>query len=111
MLKLAIIMIISFLISGWTLPPGNLPTTSIRNLLKHHLCLRTIASKSLLKYLSLYATKKEEADQLKRLATNAKAYNLWKVDHPGAIDVFREFPSIRVDASGLMYRLKVLQPR
>ena len=73
--------------------------------------MRTPASKSLLKYLSLFATEKEEADQLKRLATKPKAYDLWKMDHPGAIDVFREFPSIKVDASGLLYRLKVLQPR
>ena len=65
----------------------------------------------MLQFLSDNASNPNEAAQLKRLATNTRAYNLWKINHLGVIDVLRKFPSIMVDSSGFMYRLKPLQPR
>ena len=33
------------------------------------------------------------------------------MDHLGVIDVLRKFPSVKVDSSAFIYRLKQLQPK
>ena len=99
------------LYTGWKKAENDLPVSTLHNLLKYHVCMRSSVSKEMLQYLSDNASNPNESCQLKRLATNRREYNLWKQDHLGIIDVFRKFPSIMVDASGLIYRLKPLQPR
>ena len=96
---------------GWILALGKTAATSVRNLLKHHVSLRSSPAKSMLEFLSNHCTNKSDASQLKRLAKNDKAHDLWKLDNPGLIDVFRTFPSIRVDSSALLYRMKTIEPR
>ena len=65
----------------------------------------------MLQFLGDNASDPNESAQLKRLATNRREYKLWKMDHLGIVDVFQKFPSIMVDASGFLYRLKPMQPR
>ena len=96
---------------GWTEASGNKPPSTIRRLLKHHVDLRSIPTKSVLKFLSNYALNSSERSQLKELATNSDLYESWKVDQPVLIDVFKGFPSLNVDSSSLVYMMKTLQPR
>ena len=65
----------------------------------------------MLEFLSKHALNNVEALKLKQLAINEKAHELWKLDHPGLIDVLRNFQSIRADSSSLVYMMKTLQPR
>ena len=81
------------------------------NLLKYHLDLRSTPTKSMLEFFSKHASNNTEELQLKRLALNEKAYELWKGDHPGLTDIMRNFPSILVDSSSLVYMMTPLQPR
>ena len=99
------------ILSGWILAPGQKSSASIFDLIKYHLDLRSSPTKSMLKFLSKHASNSTEALQLKRLAVNEKAHELWKWDHPGLIDVLRNFQSIRVDSSSFVYMMKTLQPR
>ena len=96
---------------GWSKAENDLPATDLYNMLKYHVCMKSGVSREMLQFLSENASNPNEAAQLKRLATNRRAYNLWKTDHLGVIDVLKKFPSIMVDASGFIYRLKPLQPR
>ena len=84
---------------------------SVFDLIKYHLDLRSSPSKDMLGFLSKHSSNNTDALQLKRLAVNEKAYELWKWDQPGLIDVFKNFQSIRVDSSNLVYMMKTLQPR
>ena len=97
--------------SGWRKAENDLPTSNLHNVLKYHVCMRSSISKEMLQFLSDNTSNPNESAQLKRLATNRREHNLWKMDHLGIVDVFRKFPSIMVDASGFIYRLKPLQPR
>ena len=99
------------MVLGWTEASGNKPPSTIRRLLKHHVDLRSIPTKSVLKLLSNYALNSSERSQLKQLAINSDLYETWKVDQPVLIDVLRAFPSINVDSSSLVYLMKTLQPR
>ena len=99
------------MVLGWTEASGNKPPSTIRRLLKHHVDLRSIPTKSVLKLLSSYALNSAESSQLKQLAINSDLYESWKVDQPVLIDVLRAFPSINVDSSSLVYMMKTLQPR
>ena len=65
----------------------------------------------MLQYLGENASDPNESAQLKRLASNRREYNLWKMEHLGIVDLFQKFPSIMVDASGFVYRLRPIQPR
>ena len=73
--------------------------------------MRSNVSKEILHFFGDNASNSNESAQLKRLATNGREYTLWKMEHLGIVDVLREFPSISVDASRFIYRLKSLQPR
>ena len=65
----------------------------------------------MLEFLSKHASNNTEELQLKRLALNEKAYEVWKEEHPGLIDIMRNFQSIRVDSSSLVYMMTPMQPR
>ena len=99
------------MVLGWTEASGNKPHSTIRRLLKHHVDLRSIPTKSVLQFLSNYALNSSERSQLKELATNSDLYESWKVDQPVLLDVFKGFPSLNVDSSSLVYMMKTLQPR
>ena len=73
--------------------------------------MRSSISKEMLQFMGENASDANEAAHLKRLATNRREYNLWKMNHLGIVDLFENFPSIMVDASGFVYRLKPIQPR
>ena len=73
--------------------------------------MRSSVSKEMLQFLGDNASDSIEAANLKRLATNRREYNMLKMDHLGIVDLFQKFPSIMVDASGFVYRLKPIQPR
>ena len=96
---------------GWTEASRNKPLTTIRKLFKHHVDLRSIPTKSVLKFLSNYASNSSERFRLKQLATNSNLYESWKKDQPVLTDVLNAFPSINVDSSSLVYMMKTLQPR
>ena len=97
--------------TGWIQAETDLPTTNLFNLLKYHVCMRSGVSKEMLQFLGDNASDSIEAANLKRLATNRREYNMWKTDHLGIVDLFQKFPSIMVDASGFVYRLKPIKPR
>ena len=97
--------------TGWIKAETDLPASNLFNLLKYHVCMRSSISKEMLQFLGDNASDSIEAAYLKRLATNRREYNLWKMDHLGIVDLFQKFPSIMVDASGFVYRLKPIQPR
>ncbi len=52
-----------------------------------------------------------EKAKLLRLGTDFQAYDEWRSQEPSIVDLFRQFPSLRVDSAELAFRLPSLQPR
>ena len=88
-----------------------MPASTVRDVFKYHVCLRTSPSRELLKYLAQRAGDPNESARLEAMADNYDAYNYWRVAEPGIADVFRQFPSLKVDSAELAYKLPPLQPR
>ena len=97
--------------TGWEPVASGIPPKTVRDVFKYHVCLRTTASRELLRYLSLRAGNPNEAARLEALASNYEAYNVWRMDEPSIVDVFKEFPSLKVDSAELANMLPPLQPR
>jgi sulfite reductase alpha subunit-like flavoprotein len=53
----------------------------------------------------------EDRAELLKLGTDFSAYNLWRVKEPGIVELFKQFPSLRVDSAELAFRLLPLLPR
>lgn len=79
--------------------------------MKNHVSLREIPSREVLQHFSLRASNPNEAARLEALAANYEAYNTWRSDEPGLVDVLRQFPSLRLNSAELVFRLPSLQPR
>ena len=45
---------------------------------------------------------KNEQEKLKELATDYKAYDAWRMTEPGMVELFQQFPSLRVDSAELV---------
>ena len=97
--------------TGWNRAENDLPAASLHDILKYHVCMRSSLTKEVLQLFADNASNPTESSQLKKLASNRRAYKVWKQDHLGVVDVLRKFPSIMVDSSAFLYLLKPLQPR
>ena len=96
---------------GWDTTSTGLPITTLHDLFKYHLCLRSVPSMEVLEFLSRRAGNSTEKVELMKLASDYNAYNTWRQGWPGIIDLFQQFPSIQVDSADLASRLPILQPR
>ena len=89
---------------------NNIPGT-LFNLLKYHLSIKSGLSSSFLRVISDYTTDTEAKKLLINISKSEEMYKKWKVDEFGFIDLLRDIPSIMIDSSVLVYRLKPLHPR
>ncbi len=99
------------LFSGWQAVSSGLPSAPLRRLLKHHLCLQTTPNQMILRTLSMQAKDPKEKDRLLLMGRDYKVYDTWRANEPSMADLFRSFPSLKVDAAQLVSLLRPLMPR
>ena len=90
---------------------GGMAAVSLRTLLKHHLSLRSLPSQDLLTFLGKRCTDSKEASELIKLSSDYDAYQKWRLDEPGIVDVFIQYPSLLVNSAELIHILPPLLPR
>ena len=90
---------------------GGMAAVSLRTLLKHHLSLRSLPSQDLLTFLGKRCTYSKEASELIKLSSDYDAYQKWRLDEPGIVDVFIQYPSLLVNSAEFIHMLPPLLPR
>ena len=85
--------------------------TTLHDLFKFHLCLKSVPTMEILEFLSRRAGNPTEKVELMKLANDYNAYNSWRKGWPGMMDLFKQFPSIQVDSADIASRLPAIQPR
>ena len=97
--------------TGWESTNTGFPCTTLYDLFKYHISLRTVPSMELLEFLSRRVANPVEKEELSRIATDYNAYNKWRQGWPSIIDLLKEFPTIQVGSADLAARLPNIQPR
>ena len=85
--------------------------SSITDIFKYHLCLRSALLPSSLKVLSDYTNVNSDKQLLCEMSKSKELYRKWKMDKYGIVDILRVVPSLKIDSSVLVYLLNPLQPR
>lgn len=89
-----------------------IPICSLRTAFSRYLDITTPPSINMLKQLASQAPWESDKDRLENLANDIHAYEDWKHErNPNLVEVFEEFPSLRVNPTLLMTQLPLLQQR
>ncbi|XP_062619237.1 nitric oxide synthase 1-like isoform X1 [Saccostrea cucullata] len=93
-------------------PVEKIPVCSLRTAFSRFLDITTPPSVNMLKQLASQATRESDKNRLENLANDIHAYEDWKHErNPNLVEVFEEFPSLRVNPTLLMTQLPLLQQR